>query len=298
MLEAAVLSDPGDVYSRFKLLELARFWADEELGSEAARGTLEALRSGSVVLTGSHVGGELLVLIARFLHPDSAAEALALIAEFSAACMPSASFHFGRGELREQVRDFGGAEEDYRACLELDDPTLQMVRTRPLMGLVRLGLARGEVEEALVRVDEVLADSPQDPEALFAALAFRFGTPGAVEAFLAERELTAGVRRCLTSATEVSARGLLKRGEVEAAHGRLADYVESCPILGVGMLVCDLILGRSSDLELDVELDEASASLEGWVLCLKSLPSPELLTAFRTAAPAIHPVFPWLAGRL
>jgi len=298
MLLSAIGADAGDLYSRFKLLELARFWNDVELGVEGSTGTLGALRSGELRLEGSHVGGELLVILARFLCAGDAAEGLALLEEFSSKIEVSPSFLFGRGQLREQADDPAGAEADFAACLTMDDPTLQMVTTRPLMGLARLGLARGDLKAALGHVDRALEHSPQDAEALLAALSFRLSTPGEVQSFLDNRPWSPALGAALESAVEMSATAYLREGRVEEAHGRLAEFVHRRASLGLGMLVCDLILGRSSDLDLDIELDEASRSLRRWLVHLMGIGRPELVAAFAANAPTVLGTFPWLRETL
>lgn len=295
LLEAALARDPSDIYSRFKLLELARFWADAELGRSAAEEALEAIRSGALKLEGSPVSGELLVVAARFLHSDDPVAALELIGQHSARCETSPALLFGRGDLRERSGDSAGAEADFLACLELEDPTLQMVTTRPLMGLARLHLARGDVAGALTRVDEALVHSPQDGEALLAAISFRLESPGAVADFLGHHPWSAAVASALESAVELSALSHLRAGRVVEAHSRLAEFVERRPALGVGMLVCDLLLSRSSELELDLDLEAASLSLRRWLSHLVGLGQPALVAAFVANAPALVPTFPWLS---
>ena len=72
---------PHDLYSWFKLLELARFWGDRALWSEAATsvsGVLEA--AGPMALAGKPFGGELIALCADGLFPaDDVADALRFI---------------------------------------------------------------------------------------------------------------------------------------------------------------------------------------------------------------------------
>jgi hypothetical protein len=298
MLSAAIAADPADIYSRFKLLELARFWNDPEMGSTASQGAIEAIRAGKLSLRGSHVGGELLVILGRFLHSEDGSAGLALLAEFETDVVLSPSFLFGRGQLKEQTGDMVGAEEDFLACLGMDDPTLQMVTTRPLMGLARLCLARADLPAASGHVDRALGHSPQDAEALLAALSFRLATPGAVEAFLEGHPPSAALAAALESAVEMSATAYLRVGRVEDAYGRLGEFVSRCAALGVGMLVCDLMLGRSSDLDLDIELEEADRTLRRWLVHLMALERPELVAAFAANAPSVLGTFPWLRETL
>jgi len=298
LLESSVAEDPGDVYSHFKLLELARFWGDQEMGAEYSTATLESVRSGVLSLAGSHVGGELVVTVANFLHGRDPAAGLALLSEFHSDIVVSPAYLFGRGQLLERSGDLQGAALDFEACLELDDPTLQMVTTRPLMGLARLALASGDLAAATLRVDEALEYSPHDAEALLAAISFRLSSTGAVEDFLSHRSWSSALGAALESAVEMSAIAYLRSGRVEEAHARLAEFVSRRASLGIGMLVCDLVLGRSSDLELDIELEEANRTLRRWLVHLMGLGKPELVAAFAANAPSVLGTFPWLRETL
>ncbi len=298
ILEQLISEDPSDTYSRFKLLELARFWGEQELGVSASQSALTALRDGSLSIEDSHVGGELIVTLARFLAPQDAESALSLYDEFEATTLPSAAWHFGRGALREQVGKLEEAEADFRACLAAEDPLLQMVTTRPLMGLARLRLAQADLPGAMGLVDQALEHSPSDAEALLAALSFRLEDPAAVGEFLEGRAWTPAVAAALESAVEMSAISFLRKGLVLEAHARLAQYVGLKSSLGLGMLACDLILGRSSDLDLDISLEDANRSLRRWLVHLMGIGRPELVAAFAQNAPSVLGTFPWLRETL
>jgi tetratricopeptide (TPR) repeat protein len=298
ILKTMVDQDPSDVYSRFKLLELARFWADTSLGEEAAAQALGALRRRDCVLAGSHVGGELMVTLTRFLFPKDPSSALQLLAEFDEEVVASPAYLFGRGQLYEEVGDLEAAGADFEACLGLDDPTLQMVTTRPLMGLARLALAAGDLPGAIQRVDEALRHSPKDAEALLAALSFRLNSPGQVEAFLKTHEWTPVLASALESSVELSAISYLRGARVEEAYGRLREFVSWCPSLGIGMLVCDLILSRNSNLDLEIELEDADRALRRWLVHLMGLGQPQLVAAFAANAPSLLGTFPWLRESL
>ena len=102
----------------------------------------------------------------------------------------------------------------------------------------------------------------------------------------------------LESAVEMSAISFLRKGRVLEAHARLAQYVGLKSSLGLGMLACDLILGRSSDLDLDISLEEANRSLRRWLVHLMGIGRPELVAAFAQNAPSVLGTFPWLRETL
>jgi hypothetical protein len=175
LLRAAVADDELDLYSWLKLMELARFWSDEGLGSEAAHGCLDALESiGPGALRGMGWGGELAALLSSTLHATDPRRGLALLQRLAPDVGPSAAFSLRLGQLQEQLGDSAGAEQSFRACLGLVEvtPDRELCTVRPLMGLARLALARPQgLEDAWAFTEKALAHNPRDPEALVAATA-------------------------------------------------------------------------------------------------------------------------------
>ncbi len=296
MLRSCIEQDSGDLYSRFKLLELARFWSDPDLGGEVAAELLDGLAAARVDLRGRSYGGELLVEAARTRHPGCPSDALGVVERHADRCDGSPALWLGRAELRELTGDLDAAREDFERCLGATDATPQRVTTRPLLGLARLDLAVGDVPSALERIDRALGWSPRDPEALLAGLALRLtdDVAGAVE-FAERRDVPASL--CAEGVVS-AARGRLAQGRVEAAAALMQQFVARAPALGIGVLVCDLIRARDSELELDLEQHEADEALLDWVRTLHTLPDVSLLQRFVAASPAIVPIFPWLAELL
>ena len=295
LLGMALASSPLDHYSRFKLLELARFWRDPSLGHEPAR-ELEGLLQGGLDLRGRHFGGELLALTATTLHPGRPDAALALLERFGDRVDGSPALWLARGELREAVGDAEAARADYERCLAGDDPTVQRVTVRPMLGLSRLDLQAGRLDDGLAKIDQALDLAPHDPEAQLAGLSLRLmqGTAPARE-FVARREPDPAL---VAEAVAGAGRRRVMQGAVEEAAELMGAFVHVAPVTGIGLLVCDLLLGRDSDLELDLEQEEADAALRGWVMALRMAPTDALLRRFLSVAPALFPVFPWLQREL
>jgi hypothetical protein len=329
LLTRCLERDPGDVYSWFKLLELARFWDDRPLWSEAAAAARGAIdRAGPLALAGRPFGGELIALCADGLHPGDARGALVFTAQWIDLIDPSAPLRLRRGELRELTGDAPGAASDFQACLALADrtPDRQLATVRPLMGLARLALAAGDVAAADGRAREALRFGPRDPEALLlvALLArARGGEAGAralAAALRAEQGDSVELHEALGEAallggqpgqavTELSlaagdppagraacrlAQALLAAGELEASHRLSTALSAALPEAALGVLVCDLLAGRDSDLVLEVEEEVAARALRSWVDVLRGAGPPVMLERFRRALPAIAPFFPWL----
>lgn len=294
LLGLAIAEDGSDLYSRFKLLELGRFWGDDELSAEAAAEVLEGLETGRLNLERDPHGGELAAMLASALHPDEPAEALTLLDRWAERCEGSAALWLARGELRELVGTPLAAAEDFERCLSAEDATLQRTTTRPLLGLARLALAAGDGASAADRVDEALAGAPKDPEALLAGLALAIQTDvPTAEDFLRDHDVPPGL---VGEAVVGVGKGRLLDNRAEDARTLLTAFLPVAPVAGIGVLVCDLLLGDDSDLELDLEQHEADDALLGWVSALTS--SPELLHRFVEVAPALVPAFPWLVELL
>jgi hypothetical protein len=93
------------------------------------------------------------------------------------------------------------------------------------------------------------------------------------------------------------AQALLAAGQVEASAELSAMLLPSFPEAGIGLLVSDLCRGRDSELELDIDRPLADQTLRAWIDTLR-LGHRDILDRFASHAPALAPVFPWLAGYL
>jgi hypothetical protein len=173
LLEACVAADAGDFYSWFKLLELARFWGDADLGARTAARCLRALvQAGPRALAGAPFGGDLLALAATAHAGADPAAAAKIMDAWSPYVLPSAAFSLRRGELAEESCDAARAAREYGRCLDLDGAAAdrQLTTVRPLMGLARLSLATGNLEAAWTFVERALAHNGRDPETVAAAV--------------------------------------------------------------------------------------------------------------------------------
>jgi hypothetical protein len=70
------------------------------------------------------------------------------------------------------------------------------------------------------------------------------------------------------------------------------------PEAGLTVLLCDLALGESSELELALEPAEAEAALRRAARLLRTAALPEVKRALAAAVPALAEPFPWLAREL
>jgi glycosyltransferase involved in cell wall biosynthesis len=334
ILRRCLAADGRDFYSWFKLLELARFWNDEELLRETAGQAAARLeRAGAEALAKLPYGGMLVALIARGLYPDHPADAVEWMELWSRALLPSAAFHLARGEQYERLGRVREAAAAFEACFPLAAVTAdeQLATIRPRMGLARLALGAGDLEGAWKHVAAAIAQAPRDPETLLAAatLARARGGATALASFVAEQRalhpeaeqelaealadeaLHAGLPdeaiAHLQHAAGVEPRGdsglrlaqaLLAAGRVEPARELALALMPEVPEAGLGVLLCDLVSDRSSDLELALEPAAAQAAMRRWVEPLLAAPRRELVARLRRNVPAVAPLFPWLPAHL
>ena len=333
ILERCLSDDPGDAYSWFKLLSLARFWADRALELETANAVEAQLRErGAVWIEGKHFAGELLAMVGLVLHQRRPRIAAAFFDEWMLVAPESCELHLRRGEMREQAGDLEGAVGDFEQCLAVDFRTQnrQMATVRPRLGLARIAIARGRLDDAFALTEEALADNPSDPEALLSAAFLwqaraavpswdgfiawyteRFPASKALYLTIAERCVDAGqtraARRYLEAAgvapddvraQTLEARCLLIDGRIAACRAACERIVDKDARAGLGVLVCDLVEGRASSLRLDLDVQSAHAAMRLWVDTLRACTKPALVDNFRAYAGAVKQVFPWLPAAL
>lgn len=334
LLEACVAQDPSDLYSWFKLLELARFWSDHRRWGELARRAAPALdRASAKALGRARFGGELVALVAQGLFPPGTAEGLAFLQRFAPAVPESAALHLALGEALERRGDLTGAHAEFQRCLAFADSPgdRQLATARPQLALARLALIQGEMEAAWAHVQEALLSSPADPEALLAAaaLARQRGGAGELARFagehrranpesgrdlaqaLGEEALLCGdAHRAALHLREAAgnppsgpaavklAQALLAAGNLGAARALAASLADHLPQAALGVLACDLAEGRNSDLLIELEPEEAWLALAGWIEVLWRSGPRDVKERFALHAAAIHELFPRLPALL
>ena len=94
------------------------------------------------------------------------------------------------------------------------------------------------------------------------------------------------------------AQALLACGDVDGARGVAEALTPVLPEAALGILACDLVAGRDSDLVLEIEDDLAHRAFGSWVDALRTAGAADVLARFRRNAPAVAGIFPWLPERL
>lgn len=162
ILEAALTSQPDDLYSAHKLLELAHYWQDTALVHATAERLLSTLtRLPAEALQHQHWGGDLLARLARTLGQQVPARALQILA--LRPVVPTLDYLETRGLFRESTGDLRAAEADFLAAIATCEAERAPAATHinALLGLTRLALARGDLAACTSTLTRALELNPQ-----------------------------------------------------------------------------------------------------------------------------------------
>lgn len=230
-LRALVDAHPEDFYSWYKLLDQARFWGDIGALTDAAyeaEANLTA-RPDEQSFEAWYMG-ELLVLMAEGMYAGDDVQLLRFLLPWQARISPSAAYFLRRGELYESTGNLEEAQVDFLRCVDLRQmtPNTQLATVRPLLGLSRLSMLRGDNATALELVDVALTESPRDPEALLALTTLTRALGGAqttarvVEAYIESHGDTTELRAALGEAA-------LRAGDATGAIRELEQATTMAP---------------------------------------------------------------------
>ena len=292
LLRQALRDDPDDLYCRFKLLELARFWDDAELlaaEADAARRALE--RTPRARLAGRAWSGELAALVARSLSAQPAA-ALAWLDRQARRVETGPAWHLRRGLLLEACGRATEARVAYEACLAaVSDGGAGnggVTPARPLLGLCRLAAAAGDLRGAASLAAQAAADAPADPEALLAAVSFGAATGD---------DFAGSHLQAHPEVATPLAQALLTAGRPESALAVLESKAGGTgDPLGIALLA--LVLGLDRDVEIGLSPAQAERHLGAWLAALWASQRQDLKEALCERSAVLEPAFPWLAGWL
>jgi len=332
ILEAQLARVPSDLYSRFKLLELARFWGDRaSWQKQAAIARQRVVQDPPDILERSPYGGDYVELIAEGLFADSPQDAYDFCRHYEDRVQPSADLSYGQGLRCERLGLLSEAADRYRRCIGMSGvQNRQMSTLRPRLGLCRLSVMQGDIVAASEHAMQALADNPVDAEGLLLALmlARARGGESGVEEFCAAHRAEHGERAELhialgeehllagrySDACDCFARGigampedrsalrwahaLIADGRLEQAHAVLTARMSLFAEAGLGVLVCELAMGRPSDLELDIEPEDAEALMTPWIEALFVGADRSALECFLQNSVCVSGVFPWLEACL
>ena len=290
LLRQSLEQDPDDFYCRFKILEIARFWTDDELWRDEAMGCAKLLdnlnEQQAADLKGKIWSGELAAMISKGLDTDSPG-ALIWLEGTGSWSQASAPWLLRKANLLEETGRLEEAADSFRKCLEVpDEASTQLVTVRPVLGLCRLALGRGKLDEAVDLARQAADAAPVDPEALLALVT----CAGALNS----SEIITDHLQHHTAATLPLARIFLGGGQVPQARDLLLPRAMHDHEATLGLLVCSLVLGEEFDFEINVSQDTADTLLRDWVHCLWQSRDTKALEAFADNCGSIVGIFPWL----
>lgn len=165
LLLLALSDDSDDLYSRYKLLELYRYWERPERAVPVAEECSRLLGRG-VAITPAHVAGDLVSMIALALHPSDPQARLRYLHSVEAGAGQCGHYHLALATAFEDMGAVNRAAEHFAQALAVaaGDPAATQIRTRAHMGLARLAMATGQMVAALAQADAAFALSPDDEE--------------------------------------------------------------------------------------------------------------------------------------
>jgi glycosyltransferase involved in cell wall biosynthesis len=174
LLNMAAAEDEGDLYSRYKLLELYRFHGRAADMTDTAAECLTLIRSGTPVVP-PHIAGDLVEMIRGALDGGDIDLGIAFLEDMEPVAGHTGHYHLALGMQRERKGQLELAEHHFRATLAraAASPWELLLRTRALMGLSRLALEAGRMDDARTNVLAALALAPEDPEANLAKCLFQ-----------------------------------------------------------------------------------------------------------------------------
>jgi len=168
IIEATLQREPDDLYLHFKLLEQARFWADERLARTSAAVALDAWnRAPDSAL--NFWAGELAVMIVEGTHANDWERALDLLERFGQRVPHSPAIAYRKGELLELLNRLEEAKYAFEAAILKTGPAIniQLNGVRPRMGLVRTAIAMQNMAAAREHLQIAYQMTPNDPEVAF-----------------------------------------------------------------------------------------------------------------------------------
>lgn len=167
ILENSLATNPSDLYSSLKLLELANYWSETALAESTAQALLKQLAQlPPGQLLKHHWGGDLLARLARTLYPANPASAIELLQ--SQAIVPTLDYFETRGLFLEAAGQIAAANDDFSCALAICHSAShpRSMHAASTLGLCRLALANGEMEKARELADQAVSFNPHNTTSL------------------------------------------------------------------------------------------------------------------------------------
>jgi len=168
IIETVLARDPDDLYLHYKLMEQARFWGDIGLAARAAPAAMAAFARAPDSALG-HWAGELAVMVVDGLSGGKLEEAHIALEKLWKRVPNSPAIAYRMGELLESMNQWAAAAGAFEKAIKATGPLIntQLRTVRPLMGLVRVGLATQNMDSAIGHLKSAQALEPGDSEVAF-----------------------------------------------------------------------------------------------------------------------------------
>lgn len=165
LLRLALTDDPDDLYSRYKLLELYRFWERPDAMTPVA-GECRALIERGIPIVPAHIAGDLVDMMRMGLFPKDLAAGIAFLTAMAPVAAHCGHYHLALGALFEDAKDSARAEACFVQAQSVaeGDPARTQIMTRALTGRTRLALAGGNLLAARTHAQAAAHLSPDDAE--------------------------------------------------------------------------------------------------------------------------------------
>lgn len=165
LLTLAIANEPNDLYFRYRLLELYRFWEKPE---EMAGIALEcrSLIERGITITPPYIAGDLVEMIRMSLYPERPEQGIEFLLSMAPFAAHTGHYHISLGGQYEKLQQLEASMQHFIEALSrvADDPARQLVETRALTGLTRLSMRGGDFVSAREFIQAAAAVSPNDPE--------------------------------------------------------------------------------------------------------------------------------------
>jgi len=166
LLELAIRDEPEDTYNHFKMLERAASAGDAKRLTRAVRRAERAIAADEAFAT-RHYAGMMVTLMARGRHAGDPIGSLAYLRTWGRGLSKSVPLVLWEGLFYEQANLLNQAMNSFHRVLSLPVGTeRQLSRIRPLMGAVRICLAKGDLARADAYYRRAVAVNPYDREVL------------------------------------------------------------------------------------------------------------------------------------
>jgi tetratricopeptide (TPR) repeat protein len=171
ILKKVLYENPNDLYSWYRYLDVARYWNDAIVLRSAAEEALHALQRISFKRDATYLG-DFLVLIATSLFSNQPKDQLFFLRGWQHRIADHPALYAQLGLLYETLGNNEEAKKAYQHCLSLKGISgeFSLTTITPTLGLARILILEGQLNEAFTFVEDALGLNPLNLEAICTGL--------------------------------------------------------------------------------------------------------------------------------